>query len=396
MFRDFSLNCTPLNFSEGIIATGRPMKKVIISVISDLVTDQRVHRVASTLHKHGLKVTLVGRKMKRSLPLSVREYKTIRFKLWWEKGILFYASYNIRLFFFLLFKKTDVLVANDLDTLLPNFLISKLKGSELFYDSHEYFTEVPELVNRKFKQHMWRRLERFIFPRLKHVYTVNESIAAMYREKYKVSVSVVRNIPGTSNIPVALKSKSELGLPAEKKIILYQGAGINIDRGAEEALEAMLYIHDAVLLIIGDGDVIGKLKDMCTVLNLSGKVFFIPKMAMLELRQYTLLADIGLTLDKDTNINYRFSLPNKLFDYIHAGIPVLASPLVEVKKIIDHYGIGMTTESHDPKHITDKINEMFHDEKRFAQWKENSKLAAKELCWEKEEQQLLKIFHDVL
>src|ERR1043166_5692203 len=117
------------------------MKEVIISVISDLATDQRVHRVASTLHQQGMKVTLVGRQLKKSLPLVEREYKTIRFRLWFEKGAWFYITYNVCLFFFLLFHKADVLVANDLDTLLPNFLISKIKEVELFYDSHEYFTE---------------------------------------------------------------------------------------------------------------------------------------------------------------------------------------------------------------------------------------------------------------
>ena len=372
------------------------MKEAIISVVSDLVTDQRVHRIATTLQKHGLKVTLVGRQLNKSLHLANRDYKTIRFKLWWEKGMLFYAEYNIRLFFFLLFHKADVLVANDLDTLLPNFLISKIKRAALFYDCHEYFTEVPELVNRKFTRNIWLAIERFIFPRLMHVYTVNESIATLYQNKYKVKVDVVRNVPVTAGLKTNSKSKSELGLPVDKKIILYQGAGINIHRGAEEVLESMLYVKDVVLLYIGSGDVIEQLKSMSVMLNLSDQVLFIPKQPMQELKQYTQHADLGLTLDKDTNLNYRYSLPNKLFDYIHAGIPVLASSLVEVKKIVDHYRVGMMIESHDPKHIAEKIREMLADEKRFAQWKENTKLAAKELCWEKEEEQLLKIFHDVI
>ena len=372
------------------------MKEAIISVVSDLVTDQRVHRIATTLQKHGLKVTLVGRQMHKSLPLANRDYRTVRFKLWWEKGMLFYAAYNIRLFFFLLFHKADVLVANDLDTLLPNFLISKIKRAELYYDSHEYFTEVPELVNRKFTRRIWLGIERFIFPRLKHVYTVNASIAALYKDKYKINVDVVRNVPVTADTKSISKSKSELGLPVDKKIILYQGAGINIHRGAEEVLESMLYVNDAVLLFIGSGDVIEQLKSMSDMLNLNDKILFIPKQPMQELKQFTRHADVGLTLDKDTNLNYRYSLPNKLFDYIHAGIPVLASSLVEVKKIVDHYQVGMMIESHDPKHIAEKINEMLGDEKRFAQWKENAKLAAKELCWEKEEEQLLKFFHDVI
>jgi glycosyltransferase involved in cell wall biosynthesis len=371
------------------------MKRVIISVTSDLVTDQRVHRVASTLHGKGMKVTLVGRELKKSLPLSAREYKTVRFQLWTEKGFWFYAVYNLRLFFYLLFNKAGVLVANDLDTLLPNFIISRLKGCELFYDSHEYFTEVPELVNRKSVQRIWKIIERFIFPKLKHIYTVNESIAGLYATEYNRKVEVIRNVPATSQSNVS-KTRMDLGLPENKKIILYQGAGINIHRGAEEALESMIYIDDAILLFIGSGDVIGKLKDMRDVLNLQQKIFFLPKLPMEELKSYSRLADIGLTLDRDTNINYRYSLPNKLFDYIHAGLPVLASPLTEVKKIIDEYQIGITISSHDPRHIAEKIKDVFSDEKRFATWKDNLKLAAKELCWENEEKRLLKIFNDVL
>jgi len=372
------------------------MKRVIISVTSDLVTDQRVRRTAETLRKHGLNVVLVGRQMKKSLPLTKHGYKTVRFRLWFEKGFLFYANYNLRLFFYLLTHRADVLVANDLDTLLPNFLVSRIKRVELFYDSHEYFTEVPELVNRKGRQRVWKKIERFIFPKLKHVYTVNESIANLYENEYGKKVSVVRNIPASFPGTVIAKTREDLKLPLDKKIILFQGAGINVQRGAEEALEAMLYVKNAVLLFIGSGDVIEKLKDIRDILNLQDKVFFIPKVPMNELRQYTKLADIGLSLDKDTNINYRFSLPNKIFDYIHAGIPVLASQVVEVKKIIDDYKIGMTIEDHNPKHIGEKINDMLSDEKRFAQWKENSKLATQELCWENEEKQLLKVFEDVI
>src|SRR5438105_4003003 len=166
------------------------MKKAIISVVSDLVTDQRVHRVASTLEENGLEVILVGRQMGKSLPLETRTYKTVRFRLWWEKGALFYAAYNVRLFFYLLVHSADVLVANDLDTLLPNFLISKIKRAELFYDSHEYFTGVPELMNRKGIQRIWKMIERYIFPKLKHVYTVNDSIASLYEKEYHIKVDV--------------------------------------------------------------------------------------------------------------------------------------------------------------------------------------------------------------
>lgn len=374
------------------------MKTAIVSVINDLSTDQRVNKVCLTLHRLGYDVLLVGRKQRKSLPLAPRAYRMKRMKLLFEKGPAFYAAFNFRLFFFLLFHKADVLVSNDLDTLLPNYLIAKLKGIPIVYDSHEYFTGVPELENSPFKRGVWKRIEQFVFPKLKYVFTVNDSIARLYRDEYKVAVKVVRNVPMLSsrNKMERWKTKTELGLPENKKIVLLQGAGINVDRGAEEAVMAMQFVNDAMLLIIGSGDVIDVLKQMVSDLHLEEKVRFIAKLPFEELMQYTHHADIGLTLDKDTNINYRFSLPNKVFDYIHSGIPVLASALVEVRKIVEGYNVGAIAESHEPEHIADRIEYMLNDPAKLGEWKENARIAAMELCWENEEQSLIEVYSKFL
>jgi len=367
------------------------LKKVIISVINDLATDQRVDRTATTLVEIGFKVLMIGRKLKNSLPLKEKSYKTKRMILLFNKGPFFYVEYNIRLFLFLLFHKSDLLVSNDLDTLLPNYLIHKIKKAKLVYDSHEYFTGVPELENKKIKKKIWKSIEKHIFPKLKVIITVNKSIADLYKEEYGKQPIVVRNIPISKNAD-KIKTRNELGLPENKNIIILQGSGINIERGAEEAVLAMEYVNNSILYIIGDGDIIPALKVIVSKQNLSDKVKFLPKQTPEMLFNYTYHSDIGLTLDKDTNINYRFSLPNKLFDYIQAGIPVLASKLIEVQKIIEQYQIGETIDNHNPLHISNKINEIFKNNGKLEFWKKNLIIAQQELCWENEKKVLIKAY----
>jgi glycosyltransferase involved in cell wall biosynthesis len=364
--------------------------KVIVSVSNDLYTDQRVHKVCMFLMQQGYSVLLVGRLRKNSLPLD-RPYQTHRMKLWFDKGPMFYAGFSIRLFWFLLFRKSEILVANDLDTLLPNFLISKLKRATLVYDTHEYFTEVPELVNRPKVQAIWEKIEGWIFPKLTKVYTVNHSIANRYEAKYGKKLAVVRNISPQWNAS-NLKSKAELGIPEDKFILIFQGAGINIDRGAEEAILAMQQIENAVLLFIGDGDVIPTLKSMVANLHLEEKVQFIGKKPYSEMMNYTYHADLGLTLDKDTNLNYRFSLPNKVFDYMHTQTPILASDLVEVKKVVLENEIGMMITSHSPENIALDIQKIQDNPSLLERWKTNCLAASLKENWEKETEVLAQIY----
>ncbi len=364
---------------------------MIVSVINDLATDQRVKKVCRSLHEMGFDLVLVGRRMHNSLRMDTRPYPVRRMKLLFEKGPAFYVCFQIRLFFFLLFHKCDLLVSNDLDTLLPNYLVSKLKRAPLVYDSHEYFTGVPELQNNPLKRKIWKRVEQWIFPGLKDVITVNDSIADLYAEEYGIRPVVIRNVPETGG-GIVKKSRVSLSLPEDKRIMILQGAGINIQRGAEEMVEAMQLIENVVLLIVGGGDVIELLKEKVKQWHLEQKVLFKPRQPYELLMQYTAAADLGLSLDKDTNINYRFSLPNKIFDYLHAGIPVLASDLVEIRKIIDTYQIGTFIPDHRPQHIARKVNDIFSQPEKLIQWKQNTQKAAHELNWKNESKKLKKVY----
>ena len=359
-------------------------KKIIVSVTNDLYTDQRVHKMCLFMQKQGYDVLLLGRLLSDKTPLK-RTYQTKRFRLFFKKGALFYANYNVRLFWFLLFHKADILVSNDLDTLLANTLIHQLKGTSLVYDSHEYFTEVPELIHRPKVQRIWECIESYCFPKLDKIITVNQSIAQKYEQKYNKKLRVVRNVSPLfefQNVP----TKSELGLPEDKILLILQGSGINVDRGGEELIEAMRFLPECALLIVGSGDVLEQLKKRVKELSLEQNVLFFGRQPYEKMMYYTYHADIGLTLDKPSNENYLFSLPNKVFDYIHAGTAIVASNLPEVASVVKKHKVGKIIPSHDPKAIAETIQSLAQNPELLAELKQNC-LAAKHLeNWENEVQ----------
>lgn len=364
------------------------MKRIYLAVTNDLITDNRIHKVASTLLKSGAKITLIGIKTKNSLPVKNRLYNTKRFSLWFKKGPGFYLEYNIRLFLFLLLKKTDIIVANDLDTLLGLYMASKLKSCKLVYDSHEYFTELPELVNRDFPKAVWKYLEKKILPKIKYSYTVSESIANTYEKKYGIQIKVVRNVPYfIKSEPVKKSTNNTI------KQILYQGS-LNIGRGLEHIIDAMEFIDNVKLTIIGDGDITSQLVERIRKKKLNNKIELKGRIPFENLIEETQKADLGIALEENLGLNYYYALPNKLFDYIQARVPVLTSPFPEMQKIVNEYEIGTVYDHKDPRSLAQKITEIFKLENRYLKWKENTTKAAKELCWENEEKILIELYSE--
>jgi glycosyltransferase involved in cell wall biosynthesis len=367
-------------------------KTVLVSVINDLNTDQRVHKICTFIEQQGYRVVLIGRKTKRSAPMEERSYQTIRMKLLFEKGGLFYAEFNLRLFFLLLFKRSHTLVANDLDTLLANFLVAKLKRKKLVYDSHEFFTEVPELLNRPKIRAVWLAIERFIFPTLTHISTVNNSIANEYKKRYAKELTVVRNVSPLWQSTTVVPSKEELGIPRDKNVLIMQGAGLNVDRGVEEAIRMMPLLTNSVLLIVGDGDVIPDMKRLVKENNWENLVLFFGKRPYKEMMNYTFHADLGLSFDQPTNPNYKLSLPNKLFDYIHTTTPVICSNVIEVATLVNNYQIGTVVTDFSPDGLAKVINPILANKDVIASWEKNCQVAAETENWQIESQKLIEFY----
>jgi glycosyltransferase involved in cell wall biosynthesis len=359
-------------------------KKIIVSVISDLVTDQRVQKECNTLAGMGYEVVLVGRKSSSLLLSAAFPYKVVRLNCFFRRGPLMYLAFNTRLFFFILFKGAHILWANDLDSLLPNFIISRLKRQQLIYDSHEYFTEsVYKPTSRK----IWALLERILFPRLKHVLTVNDSIKQIYEKKYKVPVTVIRNVPLKQEVLYTVKMPV---LPG-KKVLVMQGIGLNENRGAEEAVMAMQFLPDIFnLFFIGKGTILARLMQMVQDLQLSGKVTFIDTLPYQEMMAYTRQCFLGLIFEKiDVSGEHLLALPNKFFDYLHAGIPVLSSKAIEIQLLIERYQVGDYIDSFDPGEIAKKILGISKNEQQYLSWKKNTVIASEELNWQNEERKLV-------
>ncbi|MDO9153496.1 MAG: glycosyltransferase [Paludibacter sp.] len=354
-------------------------KRIIISVTSDLNTDQRVLKTAKTCYDNGFEVLLVGRWLKKTKFIDV-PFQIKHFRLFFNSSVLFYAEYNIRLFFLLLFSRADIFLSNDTDTLIANFLAAKIRQKKLVFDAHELFPEVPELAHRPAIKKIWTKIEDYIFPHLKHTYTVCNSIAEYYKNKYGIDMKVVRNVPYLSEF--GEKKHINQG----EKIILYQGA-LNVGRGLEWVLNAMPLIENAKLVIIGDGDISEKLKKITIDLNITDKVEFWGRIEGEKIRKFTPMANLGLCLLENKGLSYYYALPNRIFDFMHAGVPILATDFPEIRDVVVTHKTGKVIHQYEPEYLARIISEMLKNPIST----EHFRSLSKEFCWENDEKVILEI-----
>ncbi len=357
------------------------MKRIICTVTNDLSYDQRMTRSCSSLAKAGFQVHLLGRLRRYSQPLTHQPFEQQRLRCWFEKGKFFYLEYNIRLFFYLLFAKFDLVCAVDLDTILPGLIVSKIRRKPCVYDAHEYFTETPEVVRRPMIKRIWELVARFAIPRVNAAYTVGESLAEIFERRYGKPFGVVRNVPFRQD---------EIAQPDRTKppIVLYQGA-LNEGRCLESTIQAMQFIEGAELWLAGEGDCSDTLRQMTTQLKLQHKVKFLGYLHPEDLRKVTLQATIGLNLLENKGLSYYYSLANKAFDYIQAGLPSIHMRFPEYEKINTQYSPFLLLEQGDARTIAHAIQQLLQDVTLYQQLRTSCLQARHLFTWEKEEAKLL-------
>lgn len=322
--------------------------RIAVLVSNDLTYDQRVRKTCATLQESGWDPVLVGRRMSRSDSRTIdRPYATVRMALPARRGAVFYAALQWALARMLrqLHRQAPLSAvwANDLDTLWPAVRFARRFGLEIAYDSHEWFTEAEGLKGKPLRRAIWRQWERVCFRSIGRMLTVNEAIAAAYRQQ-GLEVEVVPNVPERAP-KVEPADRTELGWPTDRKVLLMQGAFMDRDRGALDAVRAMVHLPVCHLALIGAGPEHAEAAAMADRLGISERVHVHDRMPFDELRRCTAAADVGLSLDRPTVLNFQFSLPNKLFDYLHAGVPVVCSDLPVAGRFVREEGLGVVAKA---------------------------------------------------
>lgn len=360
-------------------------KRVTCCVTNDLRTDQRMDRICSSLQRAGYAVTLIGRQRPGNLPLAGKDYDQHRLPMWFSRGKAFYIEYNIRLFFYLLFRRADILVAVDLDTIVPVYYASRLLKAQRVYDAHELFTELKEVVSRPQIHRVWSWVERRFLPRFPNGYTVSASIARHFQERYGVSYALIRNLPQGGSTAIPLEKR--------ERFFLYQGA-VNEGRGFEWLIPAMQWV-DAPLHIYGEGNFTVQCQQLITKYQLAQKVVMKGAVTPEALRGISSRAYAGVNLIEPLGLNQVYSLANKFFDYIQAGLPQVTMDFPEYRAVNSQFRVAVLLPDLKPENIAAAMNKLWRDEVFYADMSANCVTAAEVLSWEHEENRLIQFYQTI-
>lgn len=361
---------------------------IICTVTNDLSYDQRMQRICGSLVKAGYSVLLVGRIQTFSIPLVQQCFKQKRLHCFFSKGFLFYTEYNIRLFLFLLFQKVSILCAIDLDTILPVYFISVIRKIKRVYDAHELFTEQKEVVSRPYIKKIWKIIESFAVAKFKFGYTVNDFIQQEFKRRYNVNYAVIRNLP-VFTFPANAFSVDQI-----KDLIIYQGS-VNEGRCFETLIPAMKQVNGR-LQIYGRGNYFNQVAQLIKEYRVTDKVQLKGAITPVELQHLTPRAAIGLNLFESSGLNQYYSLSNRFFDYIMAGIPQVCMCYPEYKVLNEKYEVALLI--NDPKEdtIALALNNLLCNTVVYKALQHNCLIARNVLNWENEEIKLISFYESLL
>ena len=347
--------------------------QIAMAVTNDLVTDRRVQRHCITLREAGYDVCTISRR-----DLAIKH----------SCGWRFYAEYNMKLRRKLLDIKPDIIWANDTDTLLGSWLAARRLHCKLVMDAHELFPEVPEIRHKPLVKWVWRTIESKLMPKCDALLTVCQSLADYYEEKYGVKMQVVRNIAENGN---SNHNNSSFLIPhSSLKTMLYQGC-VNLGRGVDWAIDALEYLPQCRLVVAGKGDLLEQMKTYAASKPWADRIQFLGLVPPDDLPTLTRQADVGLVMLENMGLSYHYALPNRIGDFVAAGVPMVVSDLPEMAAVVRRYGIGEIIDrfhsADEAEALAKAVEKVLAREWTVADFSE----ARKDMNWNIEKQKIIKI-----
>jgi len=363
--------------------------KVLITFLGNLNYDTRCKNLYNTLKVNGYKVKFIGFDW-LTKDFEPMEGDVTIHKL--HKGFLslsFYLKFSWHIKFCLMASRASIIFAEDIYTLPFAVIFGKLKRAKVFYDSRELFGHLTGLKGKKVKQGFWRIVEKLFIKKVDHIITTGKLDSDFLIKKYKVDDPILlRNLPRYYKPEKEHNLRSLFRINHNQKILLYQGV-IHKGRGLRPTYKALKELKDCLLVIIGDGEFEDYFRNLAKKMGINEQVFFAGKVDQDEILSYTKTADIGLSIIENMSLSYYYALPNKLFEYIMAEIPVVVSNLPQMKEIVERYEVGLVVDLDNPDEIVEAIRQLTDNEVLYKKFKENCKTASQELNWENEAKNLL-------
>lgn len=359
-------------------------QKVCIVFLGNAQHDSRITNLTNSLKEDGCKVSIISFDwFISSENFSNDELKI--FKLTKGKfSLLFYLRFALILIRELFKTKADIYFAEDLYTLPFVATIAKLKKAKVYYNSRELYAFLGGLRHRPFLQSVVKSVEKFFITKVDLVLTTGEMDSEFIEKFYGIkNTLVIRNIPLLQTPSAKIDFRKLYNIADDKLILLYQGVLLE-GRGVPIIMRTMTKLTNTVLVILGDGEQKNNFQKLSGQLNISERVFYAGTISQRELINYTAGGDVGLSLIENISISYYHALPNKLFEYIMAGLPVLCSDLPQMKKIVEEFQVGESISAENENNIYLTLKRWSESPELLKSYRNNCLLAAQKLNWQEE------------
>jgi glycosyltransferase involved in cell wall biosynthesis len=378
---------------------------ICFTFLGDIRYDSRLHKCAKSLLEKGFRVSAVttsrkGRQTSTDSSSGRLDLPGLNLKPVSVSGLgrgkRRFLSFYLKSFWPTLKANANCYFASDLYSLPVAYLAAKLRHAKLAYDSRELYSSVAALHHRRQTQRFWSYVERKIIARTNAVFTVNDSLAESISLRYSIEKpTTLLNCPPRQTVQKSDRLRTILPIPQGARILLYQG-GLQRGRGIDIMLSAIKKVSDAVLVLMGSGSLRAEILEMIKSEKLDQKVFLLEAVPVTQLLSYTSSADVGFCLIENLGASYYYSLPNKLFEYVAAGVPVVASNFPEIASFVESNKVGLLVEPENEEEVVRAIERLLTNAELYQGFANNCMEAASRYTWEDQSLKLVRAIEKLL